>query len=364
MAVFDRIKYTGNSNESHWLIYKYPSDQLVLGSQLVVSQGQEALLFKGGEALDLFGPGTYTLTTGNLPILNKLVNLPFGGKTPFSAEIYFVNKTVNLDMKWGTSTPIPIEDPKYGLILNIGARGQYGMSIKNSRLFVSNIIGAIPNSSQKNHLLILRFFNGLINAKIKSITADYMIKKQVSFLEISQYLAELSDSFKEKLDDEFERFGIDLKNFYCISIAPSPEEYEKLREYKEELALGSKFYQQRRSLDIIEKLAENHSIDINSGKNEKNFNCFRDITHAASVQSLICSHCGAQNNTSMKFCGECGRELIKQRLCPYCGAVVSENIKFCGECGSSLITVECSACGFINKGGSKFCGSCGQKIKV
>ena len=118
MAIIDRIKYDGNSNGSQWLSYKCPSEQFVLGSQLIVNQGQEALFFKGGEALDLFGPGTHTLSTGNLPILNKLVNLPFGGKTPFSAEIYYINKTANLDMKWGTSTPIPLEDPKYGLILN------------------------------------------------------------------------------------------------------------------------------------------------------------------------------------------------------------------------------------------------------
>lgn len=90
MAIIDRIKYDGNSNGSQWLIYKCPSEQFVLGSQLIVNQGQEALFFKGGEALDLFGPGTHTLSTGNLPILNKLVNLPFGGKTPFSAEIYYI----------------------------------------------------------------------------------------------------------------------------------------------------------------------------------------------------------------------------------------------------------------------------------
>ena len=232
MAIIDRIKYDGDSCGSQWLIYKCPSEQFVLGSQLIVNQGQEALFFKGGEALDLFGPGTHTLSTGNLPILNKLVNLPFGGKTPFSAEVYFINKTVNLDMKWGTSTPIPLEDPKYGLILNVGARGQYGMSINDSRLFVSRIIGAIPNGSTVNQLLILRYFNGVVNSEIKSVTAEYMVKKQLSFLEISQYLSDLSEAFREKLDNEFERFGIELTNFYCESIAPRPEEYEKLRGYK------------------------------------------------------------------------------------------------------------------------------------
>ena len=82
MAIIDRIKFDGQASGLHWLVYKYPSEQFVLGSQLIVNQGQEALFLKGGEALDLFGPGTHTLTTGNLPLLNKLVNLPFGGKPP------------------------------------------------------------------------------------------------------------------------------------------------------------------------------------------------------------------------------------------------------------------------------------------
>lgn len=259
MTIVDRIKYDGSIIDTQWLIYKYPSEQLELGSQLIVNQGQEALFFWGGETLDLFGPGTHTLSTENLPILHKQLNFPFGRKTPFNAEIYYINKTTNLDLKWGTSTPVPLEDPKYGLILNIGARGQYGISILDSNLFVSSIIGAVPNGTTTNQILILRYFNGLINATIKSVTAGYMIKKKISFLEISQFLSELSDIFKDVLNGEFEKFGIEIVNFYCESISPNPKEYERLQRYKEELALGTEFYKQRRTFDIFEKLAENPS---------------------------------------------------------------------------------------------------------
>ena len=356
MAIIDRIKFDGDSG-AQWFIYKCPSEQFVLGSQLIVSQGQEALFFKGGEALDLFGPGTHTLSTGNLPILNKLVNLPFSGKTPFTAEVYYINKTSNLDMKWGISTPIPLEDPKYGLILNVGARGQYGITIKNSRLFVSKIIGAVPNGTTTDSLLIRRYFNGLISSKIKSVTAAYMIQKQISFLEISQFLSELSDAFQEALNEEFDRFGIELVNFYCESIAPKPEEYEKLRKYKEELALGQGFYQQRRSLDILEKLAENQSagsianagigLGMGLGAAGQFGNVFTGIgqvmnttpgqimnTTPADTQ-ITCSKCGAQNNPAMKFCGSCGNELAIV-ICPHCGKEVPGGMKFCGNCGKKL----------------------------
>ncbi len=376
MAIIDRIKYDGNPNGLQWLICKCPSEQFVLGAQLIVNQGQEALFFKGGEALDLFGPGTHTLCTGNLPILNKLVNLPFGRKTPFSAEIYYINKTANLNMKWGTSTPIPFEDPKYGLILNVGARGQYGITITDSRLFVSKIIGAVPNGTTTDAILILRYFNGLINSKIKSVTAAYMIQKQISFLEISQFLSELSAVFQEALSEEFERFGIELVNFYCESIAPKPEEYEKLRGYKEELALGQGFYQQRRSLDILEKLVENSSagaianggieLDMGLGATGQFSNVFSGIGQNMNVIStntqVTCPKCGAQNGSKMKFCGSCGSKLVSTVICPHCGKEVPDGMKFCGECGKFLSASKCPSCGFKNTSEMKFCSNCGEKL--
>lgn len=345
MAIIDRIKYDGNSNGGQWLIYKYPSEQFVLGSQLIVNQGQEALFFKGGEALDLFGAGTHTLSSGNLPILNKLVNYPFGGKTPFSAEIYYINKTVNLDMKWGTSTPIPFEDPRYSLILDIGARGQYGITITDSRLFVSKIIGAVSNGTTTNPLIIQRYFNGLINSKIKSITATYMIQRQISFLEISQFLPELSAAFQKTLNEEFERFGIELVNFYCESIAPKAEEYEKFRCYKEELALGQGFYQQRRTFDILEKLADAPSaggianIGMGLSASGQFGNVFSGIgQNMNAIQTdaqVICPKCGTQNSLTMKFCGECGESLSADK-CPFCGFENKHKMKFCGNCGEKL----------------------------
>ena len=324
MAIIDIIKYDGNPDGSQWLIYKYPSERFVLGSQLIVNQGQEALFFRGGEALDLFGPGTHTLSTGNLPILNKLVNYPFGGKTPFSAEIYYINKTAALDLKWGTSTPIPLEDPKYGVILNVGSRGQYGIFINDSRLFVSRIIGAIPSGKEINQTMICRYYNSFINTKIKSVTAEYMIKKQISFLEISLYLSELSNAFKDVLCVEFDRFGIEIINFYCDSISPKDGEIDKLQKYKER-ELG-------KNLEVYEP-----------------------------EQIITCHKCNAQNPISMKFCGKCGYELVYDVICPHCSSPISVGMRFCGLCGNALPT-KCSSCGFENQANMKFCGICGHKL--
>ena len=89
----------------------FPNEELKLGTQLIVNEGQQAIFVKGGQALDVFMPGTHTLSTGNIPLLNKLINLPFGGDTPFTAEVWYLNTTVKRDLPWGTPSPIPFSDP-------------------------------------------------------------------------------------------------------------------------------------------------------------------------------------------------------------------------------------------------------------
>ena len=110
MAIIDVVKCEMNDSE---LCEKFYSEDLRLGSQLVVYPSQVAIFVKGGQIFDIFEAGTYTLKTNNIPLLNKIINLPFGGDSPFQAEVWFLNLTAKLDIKWGTMTPIQLEDPKY-----------------------------------------------------------------------------------------------------------------------------------------------------------------------------------------------------------------------------------------------------------
>lgn len=378
MAIIDRIKFDGPPDGSPWLVHKCPTDRFVLGSQLIVNQGQEALFFRGGEALDLFGAGTHTLKTGNLPLLNSLVNLPFGGKTPFSAEIYYINKTSRLDMNWGTSNPIPFEDPKYGLLLSIRAHGQYGIFIRDSRLFVSRLVGAVPGGATTGYLAVAKYFNGLINSKIKDITANVMGKNRLSFLEITGYLNELSEEYRKAVSGEFERFGIEILNFFVESVSPPKEEYARLRELKEEIALGRDFYTQRRSFDVLDQLASNPSsggladaglgLGMGLGAGSAVGGAFRQMAGEINVAgaqgdaSPRCPKCGAPVKEGQQFCGQCGSRVAPGRKCPYCGAEVPAGMKFCGECGRPLESGRCPDCGAENPPGARFCGGCGKKL--
>ena len=374
MAIIDRIKYDGYQDGSPWLIHKYPSEEFVLGSQLIVNQGQEALFFKGGEALDLFGAGTHTLQTGNLPLLKKLVNLPFGGKTPFSAEIYYINKTSRLDMNWGTQNPFQLEDPKYGLILSIRSHGKYGLRIIDSRMFVSELVGAIPNGATVNYAFVASYFSGLLTSCIKTVISSFMIRQKISFLEVTAYLKDLSKECETEIAKEFERFGVEIVNFFIETISPPKDEFEKLRTYKEELALGNDFYRQRRSFDILDAMAENPAsgeianagigLGIGLGVAPAVGNLFGNIGNSvttAAESEHMCPHCNAKNPAGQKFCGECGKPMVVGIVCPSCGKVNATGQKFCGDCGAKL-SKKCPDCGTDNDLSQKFCGNCGSKL--
>ena len=384
-ALIDRIKYDGSQNGSPWLVYKYPSEKFVLGSQLIVNQGQEALFFKGGEALDLFGAGTHTLHTGNLPLLNKLVNFPFGGDTPFTAEVYYINKTSKLNMNWGTPNAFPVEDPKYGIILSIRSHGTYGVRINDTRMFITELVGAVPNGSTVTYEFAASYFSGLLVSKIKNVISAYMIRQKISFLEVTGYLEEISKDCEEAVKDEFDRFGAEVVNFYVETITPSKDEYEKLRTYKEELSLGGDFYTKRRSLDIMENLAENNgvggsatagaSLGIGLGFAHQAGGMFQNVGGAMNItpngtginaqpnsnSGNKCPHCGASNLVGQKFCGTCGKMMVVGIRCSSCGKVNPVGQTFCGDCGTKLVK-KCSSCGKENDPSQKFCGDCGTQL--
>lgn len=255
MAILDVVRFDGLRSRD-WLIYKYPSEKLVLGSQLIVQEGQAAIFVKGGSAADVFYPGTYTLSTNNLPILNSLVNLPFGGKTPFSAEIYFVNTAMKLDINWGTIDPIQLIDPKYYVKLRIRAFGQMGLRVSDIFTLFKELIGGM----QKNDIIkfdkIKEYYRGILVIKVKSAIADAIITNGISALEISVKLESLSNEVREKIVPEFERYGFTVANFYIQSINFPDEDFEKINKILENKAefeiMGDGRYATKRSFDVYE----------------------------------------------------------------------------------------------------------------
>ena len=261
MPVADRIKWDMSSDDE--IIWKFPSEDILVGAQLIVGEGQEAIFVKGGELLDHFSTGTHTLITSNLPILNKLVNLPFGNKTPFSAEVWFVSKLVKMDIKWGTKSPIQIMDSVLEMPVSVRSFGRWGYKANN----VSRIIKKLATQFGVDSSKINEYLYGYIAQVISETIANELTKKNTSILNISTKLIDLSNLVKDKILKSFKEIGIDIVNFNIESINIPDDELKKIQQvYQKTLEARelsktktNENFTQIRSFDILDNAASNNS---------------------------------------------------------------------------------------------------------
>lgn len=239
---------------------KYPVDDIKIGSQLIVYPSQVAFFVKGGQVLDEFASGTYTITSENIPLLNKVINIPFGSESPFKAEVWFVNMISKLDMPWGTPQPIQIEDPKYHIIVPVRSNGQYGMKVSNPRLFLDTLIGNMVGFDSEK---IDRYFKGRIISLLNQLLAKSIIEREISVLDINTKLIDLSNECEDGLNDLLQKYGVSIIEFSIMSInVPEQDEsVKKLKQTKDLVArlniAGKDVYQMERSFDVLEKAASN-----------------------------------------------------------------------------------------------------------
>lgn len=224
MALIDVIEYEGNNDV---LVYKYPHSDFSTMSQLIVRESQEAILYKDGKMLDAFAPGKYTLHTGNIPLLSKVVNLPFGGNSPFKCDVYFVNKVTALDYKWGTKTKTRVMDMHYQLMLDIGASGAMGIKVCNPYELMRKIVGT---QSELRAETCLDYFRENISAKVKEYIAKIMRKPEMDFLILETCLSDFSEAVKKQLNQLFLDIGVELYNFVIETIKIPDEQYAVIQQ--------------------------------------------------------------------------------------------------------------------------------------
>lgn len=259
MAILDVVKCEISDNE---LVSKFSSDKIRLGSQLVVYPGQTAFFVKGGKLYDEFACGTYTIRTENIPLLDNVVNLPFGGDSPFQAEVWFVNQISLLDCKWGTQTPLQIEDPKYDVIVPVRAFGQYGFHIEDPRTFLERLVGNMPSFTVDR---VISYFKGIILSKLTTIIYDKLKEDGLSVLNINSQVEVLSEYAKECLKAAFLKYGISIEIFNIISITVKEDDpsFLNLKDAKDAAAeikiMGEKNYRLSRSFDVLDAAAENEN---------------------------------------------------------------------------------------------------------
>lgn len=348
MAILDVVRFDGLKSRD-WLIYKHYSDSLVVGSQLIVQEGQAAVFVKGGAVCDMFGPGTYSLDTSNLPILTSLLKIPFGGRTPFSAEIYYINTTTRLDLYWGTTDPIQLIDPKYYVRLRIRAYGQMGLKLTDYTAFFKELIGGMNQADLVKFDKIRDYYKGILVIKVKSVIAETILAEKVSALEITSKLDDLSEKVRAEISPEFEKYGFAVTNFYIQSINFPDEDFAKINEILEDKAafeiMGDGRYATKRSFDVYEGAATNANGAAG--------------VFAAGGLGMGAAANMAQNMGSVIKASEGGAGEKKE--CPSCHKKIAADSKFCPECGFSLAPQVC-VCGKKLEPGTKFCPECGRRV--
>ena len=334
------LEWVDNSTDT--IVYKYPMDgrQIQYGSKLTVRASQVAVFLNKGKIADIFGPGMYALQTSNLPIFTQLMSWGYGFKSPFYADVYFINTKQFTNQKWGTSNPITMRDNDFGTI-RLRGYGNYSFKVENPEVFLKELFGT--NSS---------FTTDDISSYLKSIIvssiSDTIAESKISALDIASNLTEFSKVATESLTETFAGLGLKLVNLVIENIS-FPEEVEKAIDTRSSMGVLSDSmdtFVKYQSAQAIRDAAQNQGVaglgtqigtGVALGEIMKGAltSSSKESTHA-SDDNKFCPSCGASNPKAAKFCVDCGEKLAQKGKCPACGAEVSGKSKFCPECGEKL----------------------------
>ena len=406
------IKYEGDNSTFIW---KHPSEDFNSLTQLIVHESQEAIFFMNGQALDLFGPGRYTLETQNIPKLGKALNRTTGGDTPFHCEVYFINKTEQMSIKWGTDSKVQYMEPTYGFPISIGASGEMSIRAEDSRKLLLKLVGTESFLGQQK---LIGFFRSFLMTRVKTYIAQVMKANAINIFEIDENLTLFSNSIKNLLVNDFADYGVSLEQFFVTNVLKpdGDRQYEKFKELHfrqyadiaeaklrqqtdliyaqteaQKVIIDSQAqatkraqegytYQQERGFDVATEVARNEAVGqfTNLGVGLGTMagiggtiagtvgGALNDALNQTSADTAaVCIKCGAALPANAKFCLECGEKVAPKHpdnmiVCPECGNTVAKG-KFCPECGHKFITA-CPNCGKEIVPGAKFCLECGEKL--
>ena len=233
------IKYEGDNQTFVW---KHPIEDFNLGSQLIVHESQEAIFFRDGQALDLFGAGRYTLATQNLPILQNLYNLSTNADTIFHSEVYFINKTTQMGIKWGTDSKVRFFDTATGMPIEIGASGQFNLRVSDSRKLLIKLVGTASEFTQADVVdgvygmkPTIAKFRAMIMTKVKSNLAKVIKDNNINILEVDEHLDELSGKMCESINENLADYGLYMPEFFITNIV-TPDDDPNFRRLKQQHA--------------------------------------------------------------------------------------------------------------------------------
>lgn len=395
MAIIDLVRWAPQGSKTIYA-YRFPEVNLSTYTQLIVQESQEAVLFSKGQLAGKFGPGKYTLNTENLPILRSLFGIPFGGKNPFTAEVWFVNKLQPYNIDWAIGK-MPIHDADYNTQLPLAATGRYGLKIRDAEKFLLKIVGTKGEFTQDD--LTDQFF-GEFSTKTKSTILQYMITHRIGYKTISAALDEISNFLKAAMTPFWEELGLELTKFYITSIdidGSTPDGQRVLEAISQQSAMSitGHTWQQEQLFGVANNAVDGFSSGnggliggliamnmmggmgggagagmMNPQYSQPSFGG-SSAGDASGQQSALpqqermvfCSGCAKKFPSTHRFCPHCGDPY---NPCPKCGTDNDQNAKRCISCGAPLQAgaATCPSCSAPLAPGSTFCGSCGKPLQA
>ena len=347
MALFLKIlEWTDDSKDT--LVYKLPLEkggrEINQKSKLIVRESQQAIFVHKGKICDIFPAGTYNLNTEIFPILSKLAGWKYGFQTPISVDVYFINTKQFTGYKWGTSNPIAIRDPEFGMV-RVRGYGSYSFKVDQADVFLKELFGT--NSSYSTYDIC-----NWLKSLLVSYLTDAIGESKVSVLDLAGNTLEFNQIISASVQNKFKEIGLKLTNLVIENMSV-PEEVEKAIDERSKLGiLGDK-------TDVLMKVAAAEALK-DAAKNQGTGGAFvgagMGIGAGAGIGAIFadamknptpqpqqtnaggttCPSCGAGVSKSAKFCPECGNKLAVKKFCPECGKEISATAKFCPECGTKL----------------------------
>lgn len=254
------IKYEGDNSTFIW---KHPCEDFNSLTQLIVHESQEAIFFMNGQALDMFGAGRYTLETQIIPKIGKVLNRTTGDQTPFHCEVYFINRTEQMSIKWGTDSKVTYVDPTYGFPISIGASGEMSLRVEDSRKLLLKLVGTENFLGQQK---LVSFFRAFLMTRVKTYIAQYMKNNAVSIFEIDEHLTTFSESLHAQLKPDFSDYGISLERFFVTQVVKpdGDRQYEKFKELHFRQYADIAEAKLRQQTDLIHAQTEAQKVVIDS----------------------------------------------------------------------------------------------------
>ncbi|MFH2056256.1 MAG: SPFH domain-containing protein [bacterium] len=357
--------------QSSDMIHRIPeqgSADIKLGAQCIVRETQSAVFFSNGKACDVLGPGRHTLTTLNIPILTKILSIPWGFTSPFRAEVYFVNHKVFTNLKWGTRDPVAFRDSELGLI-RLRGHGAYTFQISEPMVFLNRLVGHQALWSTHD---IEDYLRDVIVARIN----DMFGEKLDTILDLPKQYNELALEVKQRISEEFTKYGMELLDFYITSITP-PAEVQKMIDEKSGMgAVGDldrflKFEMAKAfgASGATGYPAAGAGIGMGAGVGlmapfmmSKALAPDQTDFKNESLPTVTCPKCGADTPEESRFCYKCGHQMVGLNRCGKCEAELPAEALFCHQCGHKLSEAQTGTeCGQNLPHGTKVCVNCGHK---